>query len=261
MWQGHGLRIRSAVPLPGAIPAEDAENPSDVEIVYATVPPGDSGCVSGPYRVTSPDLFEFTMPGLARFICLDRRRILVDPVPGADQAHLSKMLIATVLPALLWARGDIVLHAAAFILDGATQAIAVAGASGSGKSTVLARALAMGACQVADDSICLRVQHGAAIASGLAGGHFERIGDEGARLFRPAPPNQRRAASPVGALLVLHPGTVRPHRLGGVEAIQALLTHRHRPRIVALLGMEAASLSTMALIARAVPVVALPPLS
>nr|WP_299856600.1 hypothetical protein [Sphingomonas bacterium] len=255
------MRIRSALPLPGAVPAGDAESPPDVEIVYATTPPGDAGRVWGPYRVTSPDQFEFTMPGLARFICLARCRILVDPVPGADQAHLSNMLIATVLPALLWARGDVVLHAAAFTLDGANRAIAVAGASGSGKSTVLARALTMGAYQIADDSICLRVQDDAAMASGLAGGHFERMDDDGARMFRPVPPRQWRAAGRVGALLVLQPGTVRPRRLSGVDAIQALLTHRHRPRIIALLGMEAASLSTMAMIAQTVPVVAIPPLS
>jgi len=258
IWQGFGLRIRSAFTLPGAVRANDSDCEPDVEIVQGAPPPWDEMHVSGPYRSASADLFEFTMPKVARFACLDRRRILVDPAPDVDPRQLSEMLIATVLPALLWARGEIMLHASAFVFDGAAQGVAVAGASGSGKSTALARALAMGARQVADDAICIRTQGDAATVSGLAGGYFERMRDGDGRIFRLTPGQQRRPACLLGALLVLTPDSRPPRRLTGTEAIRALLIHRHRPRIASLLGIEAALLPTMASIARSMPIIAVP---
>jgi hypothetical protein len=258
IWQGFGLRIRSAFALPGAVQANDSDREPDIEIVQGAPPPWDETRVSGPYRSASADLFEFTMPTVARFACLDRRRILVDPAPDVDPMQLSEMLIATVLPALLWARCEITLHASAFVLDGGTQGVAVAGASGSGKSTALARALAMGAGQVADDAICLRMQDDAVTVSGLAGGYFERMRGREGRIFRPTPGQQCRSACLLGALLVLTPSGGPARRLSGMEAIQALLVHRHRPRIASLLGIEAALLPTMASIARSMPIIAVP---
>jgi hypothetical protein len=252
------LRIRSVFALPGAVQANDSDSAADVEIIQGAPPPWDETCVSAPYRSASADLFEFIMPKVARFTCLDRRQILVDPAPDVDPKQLSEMLIATVLPALLWARGEIMLHASVFVLPGATQGVAVAGASGSGKSTALARALAMGACQVADDAICIRMQGDAAMVSGLAGGYFERMRKGDRRIFRPTPGQQCRPACLLGALLVLTPDSGPPRRLMGTEAIRVLLIHRHRPRIASLLGIEAALLPIMASIARSVPIIAVP---
>lgn len=257
MVSGYGLCIRSAIALPGAVASADRSCEPDVEIVEGITPIWEAARAWGVYRVGSADRFEVAVPGVARFTCLDRRRIVVDPVDGADRAHIADMLIATVLPALLWARGEVVLHAAAFLLPGAARAIAVAGASGSGKSTALAHALAIGARQVADDSVRVCLSAGEAFASGLGGGYFERIDDAGGRIFRAVPPDRIGDVCPLGALFVLTPDAAAPRRLSGAEAIEALLRHRHRPRIAALLGTEPTLLPVIAQIARMVPIIAI----
>lgn len=251
---GFGLVIRSDIVLPGAAPTDDAH--ADIEIVWGSMPDWRAIRTWEVYRIASADLFEIAMPGLARFTCLDRRRIVVDPAPGADRVHLAEMIVATVLPAILWARGEVVLHASAFVLPGATHGIAVCGSSGSGKSTALGRALAIGARQIADDSICVRIARDTAAVAGLSGGFFERRGD--ARAFRTVAAPHRQADCVPGALLVLTPDTDRPRRLAGPEALAALLRHRHRPRIAMLLGTEPALLPTIAAIARVVPIIAVP---
>ena len=253
----YGLCIRSTIALPGAVASTNRSRAPDVEIVEGITPVWDAARAWGVYRVASPDRFEIAVPGVARFTCLDRRRIVVDPIAGADRAHIADMLIATVLPALLWARGEVVLHAAAFLLPGASHAIAVAGVSGSGKSTALAHALTIGARQVADDSVRVGLSEQGAVASGLSGGYFERIDDRGGRIFRAVPPEQVGDACPLGALLVLTPDVTTPHRLSGADAIAALLRHRHRPRIAALLGTEPTLLPVIAAIARTLPIVAI----
>lgn len=270
LWFGFGLRIRSEIALPGAPPcpyphilaAADRDEgfpaigDADIDIVYGATPCWTARRAWEVYRVASADLFEIAVPGLARFTCLDRRRIVVDPLPGTDAARLAELLVATILPALLWARGRIVLHATAFILSGGSRGIAIAGASGSGKSTALARALAMGAHGIADDSLCIRIGREGAVASGLAGGYFER--DGAARTFRAVAASRQRLACPLGVLVVLAPDATAPRRLTGIAAIEALLRHRHRPRIAALLGTEAAMVPGIAAIAHALAVVAVP---
>ena len=86
------------------------------------------------------------------------------------------MLMATALPAALWMRGETVLHAGAVLLPGMTHAVAFAGASGSGKSTMLRALLEHGARLVADDTVCVRAAANGYQVAGLSAGTQRRVG-------------------------------------------------------------------------------------
>lgn len=256
---GFGLRISTPIDLPGAIRTGQAA-PADIEIEFGVTPRWAERVAWGPYRVADADLFEFAMPGLARFTCTGRRRVTIDPEKGADRAAIAVMLIATVIPALFWARGEIVLHAAAWAPPGGGSGIALAGVSGIGKSTQAARAMGRGAYLIGDDTIRLRAVGGAVLASGLPGGLFvRRPAEDGERDFVPSPPGRQWVEHRLGALLVLDPAVARPSRVSGPRALAALLRHRHRPRIAALLGTEPAFLDSLAHIAGSLKIVSCRP--
>lgn len=248
---GFGLVIESAITLYGAM--TDVAGPAAISVERGSVEPWQVVTDDPPYRVASVDRFDFTVPGLARYTCIDRNRIVVDALPGADDAHVSEMLIATSLPALCWARGGIVLHAAAAVFPGFEAAIAVAGPSGAGKSTWLAAAVREGARVVADDALHLQIVDGRVIASGLPGGWFRRYGPlDHEREFQPVPRDSQCAAAPLGAITVLDAWPAR--RLSGTQGVAALLRSRHRSRVPRLLGLEARLLAELGMIAQSVAV-------
>lgn len=248
---GFGLVIDSAIALPGAM--EGIGGPAAVTIERGAAAPWEAVTADAPYRVASTDCFDFTVPELARYTCIGRDRIIVDAAPGADAAHVAELLIATALPALCWARGGVVLHAAAAIFPGSHAAVAVAGPSGAGKSTWLAAAVGAGAKVIADDALHLEIEAGRIIASGLPGGWFERFGPlEHERVFHPVPPDRQCASAPLAAVTLPGPGSAQ--RLTGTEAVAALLQSRHRPRVPRLLGREAEVLGDFGRIAQSVAV-------
>lgn len=246
----YGLRVRSDIDIPGA-PAE----PRAVEapdIVIALAPPRAAQSADI-YRFEGEALC-FTMPGIAEYRC-GTDRIEVIPHPDAGVADVVGMLIATALPALLWRRGGFVLHAAAARLPGHGGALAIAGSSGVGKSTILAQLADAGAAVLADDTLLLDPRRGE--GAGLPGGYF--VAQEGsARRFQPAA--QSLARAPVATILILSrgdPGTaVALTRVAPVEAVARLLANRHRPRVPDLLGRRAATLADSALLAGSIPIYA-----
>ncbi|MDP3401765.1 MAG: hypothetical protein Q8R97_11650 [Brevundimonas sp.] len=234
-----GLSIRTECALPGAMPATTGVTP-DIEIAYGVPRPWSETTAWGPYRARDADLFEFVMPDVARYTIEDRHRVIITPEDGADDASIGEMLVATVLPSLLWARGEIVLHASAIARPDRNTGLLFMGASGSGKSTRLQRAVGRGARAIADDSVRLHIRDGALLASGLPGGLFVGTHDlTHGRTLIPVPPEQQLKEFPVATALILDGDGKPPRRLTGLEALAALLKHRHRPRILQLLGTEA----------------------
>ena len=246
---GFGLTLRTEIPIPGAMAASAGEA-ADIEVGYGTPAPWTERVAWGPYRAAGADLFDFTMPGLARYTVSDRRRITLTPAKGAAEEDIAAMLVATVLPALLWSRGDVVLHAAAASRSPKGPGWLLLGDSGAGKSTRLLRAIGAGAHAIADDSVCLRLEGERVMASGLPGGVFaRRPGQEGSRDFiaTPADHQLRGCAVTMGCLIDT---TGKPRgRLEGLDGVTALLRHRHRPRILRLLGTEADAIAPLARIA------------
>jgi len=246
---GYGLNIQTEVAIPGAMAAANGAS-IDIEVDYGTPSSWTERVAWGPYRVADVDRFDFTMPHVARYTITDRRRIIISPDKGADEALIGAMLVATALPVLLWARGDIVLHAAAAspTVDGPGWLIL--GDSGTGKSSRLTRALSEGAYAIADDSVRLRLEGDRVLASGLPGGVFGRAGGTDApRSFVPTPAGQQVRECPVAMAHLIGPDRGSGDAFG-LDGLAALLRHRHRPRILRLLGMEAGVINPMARIAK-----------
>lgn len=240
-----GLTFSTEVPLPGSVRAADVDR-IDVEITRGDVPPWVGQARWGPYRVASPDLFDFNMAGVARYTVLHRRRVVVTPESGTEASTVSEMLIATALPALFWSRGDIVLHAAAAASSPDSPGWLLLGPSGAGKSTRLMRTVQSGAYAVADDSVRIWVRNGRLMAAGLPAGAFVRCRGGQGRSWLDIPPERCLDCTEIDRAFVIEPGKESRGRLVGVTALIALLRHRHRPRILQLLSSEPDTLATMA---------------
>jgi hypothetical protein len=227
----------------------------DIDIIMGDAPLAGPARALGPYRLAGDGLL-FEMAGVARYRCEAGERITVESAAGASESAVAGYLIATALPALLWMRGDIVLHMAAVVLPGMSGAIAFGGATGSGKSTILHQLVAAGAKMVADDTICVRFDGQAPMVSGLPGGYF--LADADARSFRAVPPEQRLSSARLRAVVTLgarkSSGIAAFHALNGASAFEVLLAGRHRPRVPTLLGRSEALLPVLARLSGNVPI-------
>lgn len=247
-YRAYGLSIDSAWPVPGAMtmPKEEPgfSGQADIEILdgSATV------AQHGERQDHAGNALVYERPGVGRYLC-ERARIVVAPVAGARMSELLGALIASALPAALWMRGEVVLHAAAVQFPGVSRAIAIAGSSGSGKSMILSQLAAAGARVVGDDTLCARLSDHAVQVSGLPGAYFlchasSTTNEE--RELCLVPQAQQLPSAPMGALLVLD--LPRPsegfgfRRLHGTAALEALLRNRHRSRIPRFLRSEGALL-------------------
>ncbi len=271
LYRAFNLRIRSTLFIPGAQRLDHTESQlsetADLAITEGRVKL-DSPCLeTGPYCAAGGSLL-FEKPGVARYLCEENgASITVEQMAGASQPHVLAMLVATTLPAALWMRGDLVLHAAAAILPGDQRATVFAGPSGIGKSTLLRKLLARGAIAVSDDALCVRWRGSTVEGSGLPSCTFLRhpgqTGDSG-RSAIATPPAQRADWAELGAIVTLQSGSAAGssssllsssfERLRGAESLAALLRHRHRPRIPLLLGMEPLLLSLFVRLVQTVPV-------
>lgn len=163
----YGLRIRSAFPLPAR---RGDTNRADLEIVWHEDRIARPDCPTG--RV----LAELSLPGGEGYshiaanggylLCYHRVcDVLVRPdlrwlevrlAAGANPALVPILLAGNALAFVLMLAGECVLHASAVRMDG--RALAFAGGSGKGKSTLAALFCGGGATLVTDD--ILRLEHG-----------------------------------------------------------------------------------------------------
>ncbi|MES2441767.1 MAG: hypothetical protein V4574_02985 [Pseudomonadota bacterium] len=247
---GYGLAIRSAVDIPGAIAlGDDDPSPVDIDIVEGEAAIDAPERSLGPYKMAGGRLL-FEMPGVARYLCDRGGTLTIERMPGAADSDVSGYLIATALPAMLWLRGETVLHAAAAMLPGADAAFAIAGPSGSGKSTILHQLVRAGALIVADDTLCLRMTDDGIEGSGLPAGYF--LG-RAPRAFLDLEGGSGLFSAPLAGLAVLDlPRTDSApeiERLRGLPALEALIANRHRPRVPKLLGVAPQQLAHIARLA------------
>lgn len=263
MCRAFGLAIRSELPVPGAT-VMDADDPLcskgvDLEILEGSAALHGPCVQSGPYRYAGDTLL-FERQGTARYLCSSGARIVVEPFPGAFEFDVCAVLIATAIPAALWMRGDIVMHAAAVVLPGSTRAFAIGGVSGSGKSTVLSQLIASGARVVGDDTLCLRLHGDSVQVSGLAAAYFlseaqAEVHQE--RAIHAVPEKQQQASAELAAFAVLSLPRATDdfafEKLEGIVALQALLASRHRPRVPQLLRAHGGLLAKFGELARLIP--------
>ena len=92
------------------------------------------------------------------FVSADGAMIQCRPLPGTPEVTVRHLLLDQVIPLVLSRRERIVLHASAVLTT--RGAVAFAGASGQGKSTLAASLAREGWSLVSDDCLVLRAEHG-----------------------------------------------------------------------------------------------------
>jgi hypothetical protein len=235
--RAYDLVIRSELPVPGAVAIARQET-CDIEIVRGRI--DVVGCGQQYRRVGDALLIDF--PSRARFLCR-HDHIEVDEAPGADMDRVTALLIANALPACLWMRHDLVLHASAFAPRGAGAVVAVCGPSGTGKSTALATFVARGAQVVADDTIRVVGGPDGPVASGLPGLYWLKAEADGeTRTAVTVAPDRSLSRAPLAALFITMAleGGGRPYfdQVAGSAKLAALIQQLHRPAIGKLLELQ-----------------------
>ena len=145
----YGLNIASDIECPELLPGNGAP---DVCVHYGRVPerlenPSMQGVL---YQVT-PDQFLLAIEHIGRYLAANGNEIVIDRAQEADDSDIRTFLFSSVFGALLYQRGFLPLHASA--IDTCHGAVAFAGPSGYGKSTLAAVFYQRG-YRVLTDDIC-----------------------------------------------------------------------------------------------------------
>lgn len=258
--------IDSQFPVPGSVSlslhTRDSTAKAGIEILSGQVEIPAKGEILGLYRLHGQTLYfpvdrHIFDSGTtnAKFSCHADGRIIVETRAGsgADDDAVGRLLIASALPAVLWMQKQMVLHAGAVLLPGKSNAIAISGASGNGKSTVLAQLIKSGASLIADDTARISSVGRQPIIDGLPGGYFlcpDKEGRKSVRTFHPVAETRQIRSAPLTTILHLAPPDDRTNcefvKVSGVEAFQLLLNARHRQEVVRLLGDEQFHMGAMA---------------
>jgi hypothetical protein len=153
VYAAFGLRISSPFLLPELqlVPCDGA--PADVVIELGSTPghlPG--GVELPPFMQVAHNRFLLDAPA-GRYLLEGGRTIMIDPAANATNLDLRLYLLGTVMGALCFQRGVLPLHAA--VVDTPRGAVAFAGPSGVGKSTLAAQFLRRGGTVLADDLVAI----------------------------------------------------------------------------------------------------------
>jgi hypothetical protein len=268
-YQAFGLRIHSALELPELAQARSDGAQADVTVGLGEVgeiPGGDGDWVRWDTR---PDRVRMCYAGVCRIDVRGGSEIVVEELADPETAHI--YVVGPALAMALAQRGDHVLHASAVAIEG--RAVAFAGFSGGGKSTLAAALHERGFPLVADDVVAVRVRDGRAIAVpgypqqklwpsaagalGLEVERMPRIYPQIEKRVRRVPEDFDTSALPLAVVLVLDEGEeVALEPLGGGAAALELV--RHSYDLPATQAFSApANLEAAARVAEAVPVVRL----
>jgi hypothetical protein len=148
-YKAYNLCIASELLLPELIPTEGEP---DVIVRFckvdnATAMQHDSG-----------QNFVGEIPEVGEFFIHDGREILMNPLPGVDEALLRTVLLGPVLCVLLRQRGLLVLHASCIDIN--HKGVAFMGGSGWGKSTLATAFHTKGYNVLTDDVLPIQIKTG-----------------------------------------------------------------------------------------------------
>lgn len=147
-----GLSVSTDIPLPGAIPLDEAPGAPDVRLRLHSPPHRlESPLGLGPGWEMDRTRFLLTLPDCGRFMASDGQTLDIDP--AADIDDIMPFVLGTGIGALLYQRGGMVLHGATVEWDGGC--VALCGFSGTGKSTLAAALCRLGCRLVSDDLAAL----------------------------------------------------------------------------------------------------------
>jgi hypothetical protein len=274
-----GLRIGSDFRLFGLpVWRDSSEACCDVVIRCASIPEETvsaaakfvSGHYSGVYNGREVLL---DSPSVGRFLVRGGEEILVDSALCADEDELRAYLLGAVFGALCHQRGIIPLHASA--IDVADGCVAFVGASGTGKSTLVA-ALAQRGHEIIGDDECflqpanngkvqawpgisrVKLWEDARAALGFQGPGVQQIMQGCNKYFVPVrpprKPMQSRPLRRVYQLCRIPNGVTDVTRLRGADAVEALMQNVYPQGLAARLRYQAHVLMVCTGAAREIPI-------
>ena len=146
-----GLRIVSELPLPDLLPWRGDDRVPDVEIRLGTVPDRlECTVFEGPLLQVGKDGdCRYAVAGVAAYFVENGRHVTIQPYMDPTAPDVRVFLLGSVFGFLCHSRGLVPLHAGCVEING--RAVAFAGASGVGKSTLTAAFLRRGYRVLADD--------------------------------------------------------------------------------------------------------------
>jgi hypothetical protein len=251
----YGLRVRSMIDLPDW-PASASGDP---QVVICEEPPAPARFQSARYNARStfePGKVEIEVGGVARYTAIEGSCIKVAPEPDALAEDILLYLTGAMFGVVLHQRGILPLHASCVTIDGA--GVAFAGPSGSGKSTLVAALLHRGAAFVTDD-ICAMTPVRSGHSCVWPGAARVKLDHKGMAEFKGVPAELEPAGGnrgkyhvpvasaqsqpdPVPLCRVYLPsfgeGPCRLERLGGLEAISALVDETYLQTYASALGVS-----------------------
>lgn len=154
-YRAYGLTISSELLLPELQSAAIRDGPADVSITRAPISDSEleSGRQISPFVWVDHDCFWLRVPGIARYSVRKGRDIRIAPEPGIDESSVRVFLLGSVLGALLFQRGYLLLHGNAVEVDG--KCLVCVGPSGVGKSTLATALMQRGHRVMADDVVLI----------------------------------------------------------------------------------------------------------
>ncbi|MEM6479192.1 MAG: hypothetical protein AAF647_09120 [Pseudomonadota bacterium] len=274
-----GLRFRhlaaSAVSLPFVRCGESPGAREDVTIRLGNAPERlDQAHVEHGLWSAAPDVFLLRDPHVGGILVRDGTEIVLDPLGGADPADLRMFLCGSVMAALLQQRSIIPFHASAVRLG--AGAVLFAGASGAGKSSLLAEFTQRGQACLSDDVVGVTLGAGGcplALPSYPATklwedtiAHFALSQRPKTRLRSDLPKHMiaierfEPAPCPMRAVILLtgeNAGAPALARLSGADAFAALQRATYRKRMLQGLGRAATHFALLSSLLSQIPVFAL----
>lgn len=275
-----GMKVSSALPLPELCERSGRDANIDVSIRFGRVPERLADCVGAtPFlQVARDGACRVEIPTVASFLVESGRDVVIAPTTDPPSPDIVTFVSGVVLALLCHQRALVPLHAACVCIDG--EAIALAGASGSGKSALAAALACRGHTLLADDvcvldlgpcaaapcvrpaSPCASLWRDTLDALGVCpeGLTPHRMGQQRyrIRLSNSASRAAHGQEVPLRAIYVLgatagdEPEGLRP--LEAETAIAAIAGHVHCRRATAWMEREQALLGEMSCLADVVPV-------
>jgi hypothetical protein len=193
------------------------------------------------------------VPHVASFRVLNGDRVEVAPLSGVDESAIDVYLRGSVRAALLQQRGEIALHAACLLPPGGAGAVAICGASTTGKSTLGAELCRRGWKLLADDltrvqylgqaamawpgDTCLRLWQHSCDLLGIATDGLPPVRRGIERYCVPMPSHEEPAALSI-VLELRYRGTGVERVLSAADRIVLVNRHAFRRKQIAALGMQ-----------------------
>ena len=157
------LSVQSDLACPELLPAESDPHP-DIQIRYDEVPESLEGALESGLRwQAAPGRYLLNAGRAARYLVQNGSEIVVHPGHTLPEDALRAVILSTGLSILLHQRGLFPLHASAIDTD--RGAVAFAGASGTGKSTLVASFLKRGHKILSDDMLAIKLSKGGEVTA------------------------------------------------------------------------------------------------